>query len=237
MQYKKRVLNLLLAALFLVCGVIFVNALREIVPQMEEYRAAEREYQEIRAIARAPRGTYTAAEAPAQPQPPPQEEESVEPDIDWEALRAINPDIVGWIVLDGTPIDYPIVRGRDNDMYLHQTFTGERNVSGAIFMDYRNAPDFSDPFTLIHGHNMQNGSMFAGLHDFMGTSFRIYTPSGVLEFEVFTKRIVAADDELYSFPPQGEGGRRAVTLSTCVSRRGDLRLIVQGVRRQEDSGL
>ena len=217
---RKRLFNLLLVALFLCFAVMFANSLREIVPQMEEYRAAQREYQEIRAIARVAIASETQRQA--------QEAVYTEYGIDWAALREINPDIVGWIVVDGTPIDYPVVRGRDNDIYLSRTFTGERNASGAIFMDFRNQQDFSDPLTLVHGHNMQNGSMFAGLHDFTGESFRIYTPGGVLEFEVFAKRTVAANDELYSLPAPDEAGGRVVTLSTCVFRRGDLRFIVQG---------
>jgi len=201
---------------FLALFITFISAVRDIVPQVAEYRAAEQVYQEIRAVARPPAADTDGAED-EEPQ-----------DIDWVALRHLNPDIVGWLVVDGTAIDYPIVRGPDNDWYLHWTVTGERNASGSIFMDYRNDTGFFDPHTLIYGHNMQNGTMFAGLHTFTDGTFRIYTPHRVLEYEVFAIRTVAADDVLYILPPLEANESRIVTLSTCVFRRDDLRFVVQG---------
>ena len=216
-QRGKRGINILLAALFLIFALLFIHSLREIVPQLEGYRVAQAEYQLIREVAWPQTGSGA------------QGSEYTEQSIDWAALRRLNPDIIGWIVVDGTTIDYPIVRGRDNEYYLHRTFMKEQNTSGAIFMDHRNCAGFFDPSTIIYGHNMQNGSMFAGLHDWTGNSFRIYTPSGVLEFEVFSKRTVAANDPMFSLLPVERCGRRVVTLSTCVFRQGDLRFIVQGI--------
>jgi len=215
MQSRKFAIGMIAVFAFLTLLLIFMDAVREIVPQMAEYRAAEQAYQEVREMAR-----------------PPIPVEDVEVNeshsIDWVALRHLNPNIVGWIVVDGTGIDYPIVRGADNDWYLHHTVTGERNASGAIFMDHRNDAGFFDPHTLIFGHDMRNGSMFAGLHSFTGERFRIYTHNGVLEYAVFSRRIVAADDVLYMLPPPEEMEGRTVTLSTCVFRGDDLRFVVQG---------
>lgn len=70
-------------------------------------------------------------------------------------LLLINEDIVGWIKVPGTDIDYPIVQGRDNEQYMTMTYTGENNRHGAIFMDYRNNRHFSDKNTVIYGHNMK----------------------------------------------------------------------------------
>jgi len=214
MQNRKYTAKVLASLAFLALFLTFVGAVRDIVPQVAKYRAAERTYQEIREVARLP---------PAESFP------SVDSQrIDWIALRHLNPDIVGWIVVDGTGIDYPIVRGRDNDWYLHHTVTGERNASGSIFMDFRNDADFFDQHTIIHGHDMRNGSMFAGLHGFWGETFRIYTPHGVLEYEVFSRRTVPADDPLYILPSLEKNEGHIVTLSTCVFRRDNLRFIVQG---------
>jgi len=223
MQNRSATLTVIAVFAFLALLFVFMDAVGEIVPQMAKYHAAERTYAEIREIARPPIETMDDAGG----------DESQ--NIDWVALRNLNPDIVGWIVVDGTGIDYPVVRGMDNDWYLHHTITGERNSSGGIFMDYRNDTGFFDPHTILFGHDMRNGTMFAGLHDFTGETFRIYTHSGVLEYVVFSRRTVAADDPLYILPPLEEHEGRIVTLSTCVFRRDDLRFIVQGRLIQEDS--
>jgi len=217
MQNKKFAALVIAGFAFLALFLTFISAVRDIVPQVAEYRAAERVYQEIREVARPSVEVVDDNAEDEEPQ-----------GIDWVALRHLNPDIVGWLVVEDTTIDYPIVRGWDNEWYLHRTVTGERNASGSIFMDYRNDTGFFDPHTLIFGHNMQNGAMFAGLHDFTGGTFRIYTPHRVLEYEVFSKRTVSATDTLYLLPPPEEHEGRIVTLSTCVFRRDDLRFVVQG---------
>lgn len=86
-----------------------------------------------------------------------------EPFIDFDALREDFPSIVGWIQSAGTPINYPIVQGTDNDFYLHRLPDRTRHAWGSIFLDYRNAADFSDAAILIYGHNMRSGDMFGSL--------------------------------------------------------------------------
>ena len=86
--------------------------------------------------------------------------------VDWDALRAINPDIVAWIYIPGTVINYPVVKGEDNDYYLSHDFNKDAAwlaSYGAIFMDYRNNPDFSDMSYFLYGHHMNDGSMFADI--------------------------------------------------------------------------
>jgi sortase B len=147
--------------------------------------------------------------------------------IDFDALRAINPNVVGWIVIPGTQISYPVVQGTDNAWYLRHTFSGERNASGAIFLDYRNRADFSDSQIILHGHNMRDGSMFAPLHGWTGDRFIIHTPDDVLEFEVFNRQTVGATHEIYQLPDTVDGAR-TVTLSTCINGSPALRYVVQG---------
>jgi sortase B len=93
------------------------------------------------------------------------------PSVDFDSLQEINPDIVGWIFLDGTPINYPVVQAEDNDYYLFRLFDGRSNPSGSIFMDYLNSPSMTDPHTILYGHHMQDGSMFAALENFMSQEF------------------------------------------------------------------
>ena len=91
--------------------------------------------------------------------------------IDWDALRAINPDVIGWIYVPDTQVNYPLVVGRDNEYYLTHDFRknpGMLTNFGTIFMDKRNTDIDRDENTLLYGHHMNNGSMFA----FIDTLFR-----------------------------------------------------------------
>ena len=105
--------------------------------------------------------------------------------IDFDALQAENEQVIGWLLLDGAGINYPVLKGEDNDYYLHHTFSGEYNSSGSVFMDFENNPDFSDYNTFIYGHNMKNGSMFGSMQKyFTGKDcegeqyFYIFLPNG-----------------------------------------------------------
>lgn len=83
--------------------------------------------------------------------------------LDWNTLRAINPDVVGWVYIPGTQVNYPIVQ-RDNSYYLRHDFRGSTGwlaQYGAIFLDENDSPDFSDEGVFIYGHHMNDGSMFA----------------------------------------------------------------------------
>ncbi len=87
---------------------------------------------------------------------------------DWDALREINPDIVGWIYVPDSQINYPIVQGPDNQKYLNTAFNGSNgwfSSAGTIFIDVKNDANFLDRNTFLYGHHMRNGSMFAALTD------------------------------------------------------------------------
>ena len=98
--------------------------------------------------------------------------------VDFDALESISKDIVSWIESDEGSIDYPVVKGKDNYYYLYHAVTGQRNLVGSIFMDYRNE-SMADPMIMIYGHVVKNGTMFASLHEFKKnpteTGFTIYT--------------------------------------------------------------
>lgn len=110
----------------------------------------------------------------------------------FEALAEINPDVVGWLSLEDTVINYPIVQGSDNEYYLHHLFTKEYNNTGCIFMDVDNAKDFSDLNTVLYAHHMRNGSMFAELEGYRDQEYYdthrelvLQTPSGNYLVEPF----------------------------------------------------
>jgi sortase B len=111
-----------------------------------------------------------------------------------------NNDLVGWIKIDDTRIDYPIVKGKDNDFYLRRGFDRENNRAGSIFMDYRNIGDGSDLHTIIYGHRMRNQSMFYDLLSFQDPSFyeshrviAIETLYGRKEYRVFAAYTTSTD--------------------------------------------
>ena len=115
--------------------------------------------------------------------------------IDFKALNKINKDIVGWIKIDDTNIDYPILRAPESDQgyYLHRDYYKNYLYAGSIYMESYNQPDFSDRNTILYGHNMANGTMFADLHKFEDSSFfvkhktfKVYTPKSIKTYKVYS---------------------------------------------------
>jgi len=89
-------------------------------------------------------------------------------DIDFKKLKDINPDTVGWIKVEGTDIEYPVVQGKDNSFYLKHTFDKTYNAAGWIFADYTNQfGENRDKNTVIYGHNRRDGSMFNSLKNIL----------------------------------------------------------------------
>ena len=89
-------------------------------------------------------------------------------------------DVVGWITIDGTGIDYPIMQGEDNLEYLNLDPYGAYSLSGSIFLDCRSSKDFSDPYSIIYGHHMEYGKMFGNLDDFLDPDYLSSHEEGTL---------------------------------------------------------
>lgn len=124
--------------------------------------------------------------------------------INLEALRAVNPDVVGWILIPDTEISYPLMQGQDNDYYLNHTWEGEENIVGSIFLEHRNFSDLSDFNTIVYGHNMNDGTMFAGIRQYTEQEFweahpyvYILSDKGVYRYEIFSSYLAATDSETY----------------------------------------
>lgn len=138
--------------------------------------------------------------------------EPVEIPIDFEALWEINPEAYAWITIPGTEIDYPILQSEtDNTYYLTHSIEGEESPEGAIFTEDYNSKDFEDPNTVIYGHNMRNGSMFQGLHEYMDRAFfdenrevLIYLPDKILHYEIFAAYLYDDRHLLESFDFEDE---------------------------------
>lgn len=91
--------------------------------------------------------------------------------LSFEELCRINPEVVGWLTVYGTNIDYPLVQATDNNKYLSYDVMGKYSLAGSIFLDYRNQKDFSDFNTIIHGHHMDHHVMFGDLDLFRKKKF------------------------------------------------------------------
>ena len=151
--------------------------------------------------------------------PAPVEEEDPHLDTlaetDLDALRQVNEDIIGWILIPDTVINYPLLQGEDNDYYLKHTWQGKKNVAGAIFMEYRNEPDYEDFNTILYGHNMNNGSMFASLRRYAGEKYwkkhpyvYLATDAGVYRYEVFSAYRADVGSTTYGLSFQQEETRK-----------------------------
>lgn len=110
----------------------------------------------------------------------------------FEKLMEINPDVCAWLTIEDTHIDYPVVQGEDNVTYLNTDVYGEFSLSGSIFLDYRNARDFSDSYSLIYGHHMDGDVMFGELGYFSEDSYFekhqtgiLYLPDRTYQFRIF----------------------------------------------------
>ncbi|MCL2577302.1 MAG: class B sortase [Defluviitaleaceae bacterium] len=180
-------------------------------------------------------------------------------DSEW---LEINPDYVGWVMIGGTNIDFPVVRGSDNVKYLDTSFRGEDNMMGSIFMDYRVTGD--SPHIIIYGHSLgdyeRNTAMFGGLNHFLDEQHLAEHPyiwfmeNGYLsEFKIFSARATDIYDPAYHLDFNAPGSfeaflertglpvaatqatelpRQIITLSTCIGLNTDYRLIVQGALKR-----
>lgn len=135
------------------------------------------------------------------------EEQSEVIPVKFEELQAVNPDIYAWITVPGTVIDYPILQhASDNTYYLMHNIDGSYGYPGCVYTENMNSKDFTDNNTVIYGHNMKNGSIFAQLHKFEDPDFfnenrevLIYLPDEVLHYTIFAAHIYDDRHLLYSF--------------------------------------
>lgn len=155
------------------------------------------------------------------------------PVVDWAGLKAVNSQVVGWIQIPGSQINYPVYQTTDNEYYLHTNAKGEWSIGGQIFMDYENNPNgLIDQQTILYGHHMRNGSMFqfiGALND-QNTFNKVetiwyVTPTQTYELEpVFTYHTDEDDDEVRQFNFTSVDEFRSYLkdrLSRAVSSRSD----------------
>lgn len=172
-------------------------------------------------------------------------------DGDMAPLKAVAEDAIAWITLDDTSVDYPIMQGEDNMEYLNKDPYGEYSLAGAIFLDSRNASDFSDEYSVVYGHHMSGGYMFGALDEFIDAEYfgshttgTLTTDDGELPVTVRAFMYTDARDEMI-FDPEADHsglreyirqnadhfrdippGERIVALTTCKSPTSTRRMIL-----------
>ena len=122
-------------------------------------------------------------------------------------LQKINADVCAWLTVDDTGIDYPVVRGKDDMEYINKDVYGDFALSGAIFLQSANQPDFSDPYNLIYGHHMSNGAMFGDVVEFADEEYFATHQTGTLYLPEKTCTITffacvetdAMDSQIYGY--------------------------------------
>lgn len=105
-----------------------------------------------------------------------------EDELSFQELTAINPEVIGWLSVYGTNIDYPIVQAANNEKYISTNVLGEYSLVGSIFLDYRNERKFTDFNSLLYGHHMEKGAMFGDIEKFAEQSFLEQHPYGNLYY-------------------------------------------------------
>ena len=261
----------LYTALMILSLIVFCVCLIQLVRIFLDYKAGSDSYQAVEKIALG--DSDLPLIEPITPETQEQEtaesEDQAQPEVlryqfngDVNALKAQNPDFIGWIYVPGTDISYPMVQGEDNNEYLRTTFEKTANNAGSIFLDsvIEDGLDAKNP--IIYGHNRRDGSMFATLKRFQKQSFfekyryiYIFTTEGDRIYEVFSVYVTMPDSDTYTY---GFGSEESflsyidkvksqslydtgvsveaqdniITLSTCTNRQADTRFVVQAKRIQ-----
>lgn len=260
MKIKITKRSIIIGCSILLCLAVVGVSLYMILGSSDEYQEGSDIYDDL-----------TQYIVPPEPVPDESTEEPVEaeriqwPEVDFDALRAINPDIVAWLICEGTDINYPIVQGSDNAYYLKHLFNGKYNGAGCLFVDSNNEPGFIDHNTVIYGHNMKNKTMFSVLMEYKTQAFYdehpqmfLVTPEGNYTIELFAGYVANTEEDSWKlwFSSNSEfeewiiktkdrstfssnlevsTSDRFVTLSTCSYEFSDARYVVVGKLRHHSA--
>lgn len=178
--------------------------------------------------------------------------------VDFASLREVNPDVTGWLYCEDTVINYPVLHGADDDMYLHHLYDGSYCYGGSLFVEAENLADFADYNTIIYGHNMRNGTMFGTLDEWADQEyyeahpvFWLLTPERDYRVDILAGYTTSAYSDTYTiFGGEGpeldaylnagleqsvietgvapEPGSRYVLFSTCAYVFDDARFVLHG---------
>lgn len=255
----RRLLTVLLTA-------VFAISVLQLLHQQKEYAKGQADQAEAARTAGLLQTLPEPAEAPATPDKdtasfPSYAELLAQTDL--AALQQTNPDVLGWLWLPQTGISYPLVQTGNNDYYLTHSWKNEPSAVGSIFLDARSAPDLSDFNSILYGHRMRDGSMFAALQNYSRTDYwqqapdlYLLTAAGVQRWRIFAAYKAPTDALLYepslNSPEQKAGilqyaldnsqiqtdlrpgtEDRILTMVTCTGHGYADRWVVQAVLQEE----
>ena len=230
----------------------------QVLRTLGEYRAGETAYSELEQFVTLPSAPDETAPAEIEETPA----EPAWPEVDFAELAAVNPEVVAWLYGPDTGISYPVVQGEDNDYYLDHLFDGTANGAGCLFVDAACQPDLSGRNTVIYGHRMKNGTMFAALGNYREQayydahpSFLLLTPERRYVVEWFSGYVADTEESAWTLDFSGEESYlawleevrgksdfscgvsptaedRVVTLSTCSYEFENARFVLHGILRE-----
>lgn len=183
--------------------------------------------------------------------------------LNLEALQKVNKDVMGWIIIPGAGISYPLLDGDDNSYYLNRTWDKQWNTMGSIFLEAECSNKLTDFNTIIYGHNMRTTTMFSNLKKYVKKSYwknapyvYIATEKGVYRYDIFAAYEVEVDGHAFWLDVEDESLKqkfidrsiemselstgivpttsdKILTLSTCTGNGHEKRMIVQAVLSKE----
>lgn len=147
-------------------------------------------------------------------------------EVNFDNLKNINPDTVGWIKVDGTKINYPFVHTTDNDYYLKHSFDKTSNKKGWVFLDYRNDINNLSKNNILYAHGLVTNEMFGSMRKTLKSSWyknkdnqiiTIATPNGNLKWQVFS--IYTIEPESYYITTNFNGDEKFKEFITTIKSR------------------
>lgn len=251
--------------LMVVLGLVFAGSVAMVIYRGIQYQEGEEIYAEAETLVDLPNLSQLPALSLEEEAEEEAEEKPVYVDpyadalrnMDFTALREVNDDVLGWILIPGTVISYPLLQGDDNSYYLNHTWKKWTSVVGAIFLECNNSPDLSDFNTIVYGHRMNNGSMFASLKYYKKQSYwsahpyvYIMDDRGSHRYEIFSAYEVSTAGDTYQLGFPTEASKQSfidycleqsvidtgitptvydkiLTLSTCTGNGHATRWVVQ----------
>lgn len=236
--------------------------------QWSEYRAGEAAYRTLTetVVSISESQTIQPADSTSVQPDDSSQADALVPQVDFDTLAEINPDVVGWLYCPDTILSYPVVQGEDNDYYLHHLFDGIENRAGCLFLDSR-CQGLSGQNSVIYGHYMKNGTQFTTLANYKDQTYYdehptlfLITPDCVLTIELFSAYVTATDGDAWQLTFSSEEeyaawltdvqarscfsskstpstSDRVITFSTCDYTFPNARFVCHGSVREDTETL